>query len=460
MNSEALSAIDELEQLVYLDYIDTIKSDFWQFCIHWDADFFNERTYLKEVAEVFQEVAEGKLNTVAISLPPRAGKSYLASLFSVWMLGRNPTGSIMRNSCTTTLAHKFSYDVRGFISDPRFTTIFEDIKLSKDKSAVTGWNLEQSESVGYFCGGVGSTIIGFGCNLLSILDDPIKDVEQAFSEGVLEKTWDWFNGAMRSRKEKGCPEIHIATRWSRRDVIGRLEAAGELDKVVKIKALDDRGYSFCESVTTAEFLKTQRRLLPTAVWEAEYQQEPIEAKGLLYPRDELNYFNGKINSKGNMVAVVDVADTGSDYLCAIVASIVDNAIYVDDVIYTQEPVEITTPLLANRLKTKNVSLCRIESNSGGRIFANNVIEMLQTIDATTTIETRATTKNKETRMLLRSGFVKNSMYFRKDGSEEYQRYLNDLTTTYRAVSKNKHDDAADATTMVVELYDDLTKHNW
>ena len=455
-NNEAL---EELEILLYYEYLDTIRSNFWKFCLYWDKAFFTERSYLKDIADAFQLITDGEIKNLSVSMPPRAGKSYITSLYSLWTLGNNPTGSIMRNSCTTTLATKFSYDVRGFISDPRFIEVFDDIKLSKDKAAVTGWNLEQSEQVGYFCGGVGSTIIGFGCNLLSILDDPIKDVEEAFSENVLEKKWDWFNGAMRSRKEKSCPEIHIATRWSKRDIIGRLSEANQFDIMIKVPALNKDGNSFCESVTSKEELLTQKLLLPQAVWEAEYMQEPIEAKGLLYPKDKLNYFD-EIELDTPIVCTVDVADTGEDYLCAVFGQQDSIRVYIKDIIFTQEPVEVTEPMLASRLIEHNVSICRIESNNAGRIFARNISKILKDLGSTTVIQPRATKTNKETRMYLRSGYIVNNFYFRENPEGDYAAYFNQLINTYKNVAKNKHDDAADSTTMLAEFIENTTKHNW
>ena len=455
-----MEAIEELELLIDIQRIETLKKDFWKFCLYFDYEFFNTRPFLEEVAEAFQEVTNGIIKKLSVSLPPRYGKSYIASIYCLWTLGNNPSASILRTSCTVALANKFSYDIRGWINDPRTMEVFPELQLASDKAAIGAWNTTESQSVGYLSGGAGSTIIGFGVSTIAIVDDSVKDVETAMSEPQLEKLWDWFGGVFRSRKEKDCPEIHIGTRWSNRDIIGKLEIAKEFDRQIVISALTKDNKSFSEEVISTKDLLIQKSNLPTAIFAAEYQQEPIEAKGLLYPRDELNYFDGDINLDTPAVCVVDVADTGSDYLSAIFAKTDGKKAYINDVIFTQESVELTTPLLARKLIEHNVSVCRIESNNAGRIFALNVEDLINELNGTTEIQTRATKTNKETRMYLRSGFVRSNFHFRKEPKGDYIPYFSQLVSTFKNVAKNKHDDAADSTTMLAEFIENNLMHNW
>jgi predicted phage terminase large subunit-like protein len=443
-------------------YLLELRDDFWKFCLYWDREFFESREFLKDVAEKMQRVADKQIRRLAISMPPRAGKSYIASLFSAWMLGRNPSGSIMRNSCTGRLYEKFSYDVRGIFKDDKFKRVFP-VALSPDKKAVNGWSTEHSRQVGYFGAGIGGTILGFGADTLAILDDPIAGVEAALSETQLEKTWDWYTGEMMSRLEDECPEIHIATRWSRRDPIGRLEEIGAFDEVVKVAALDNNDRSFCEQVKTAEEYKRIREMTAPFIWQSEYQQQPVEVTGLLYPKDELRYFDiDALKGEGDAVAVVDVADRGSDYLACVVAKIIEQEAYIIDVVFTQEPIEVTEGLVAQALIKNDVTFCRIESNSGGRSFAMNVEKILRAQGKMTTIEQKPTVTNKQTRMMLRSGIVREFVRFRDDDKTDtyYKQYLQQLWSTFKDVGKNKHDDAADATTMLAELMESRSTNNW
>ena len=161
----------------------------------------------------------------------------------------------MRNSYGQSLAEKFSYDIRDIIKTKKYTDVFPAIKLKDDKQQIGDWAVVGSKQSSYFCSGVGGAITGKGCNIAAILDDPVKNLEDAMSETISEKTWNWYLSTHKSRMETGCPEIHIATRWSKKDPIGRLveSEAGEWT-IITVPALDESGKSFCESVkTTAEY---------------------------------------------------------------------------------------------------------------------------------------------------------------------------------------------------------------
>ena len=132
MNKKKSEAINILKR-------ELSRRNFWQFCLYYDLDFFTKRSFLKEVAEAFQDVEEGVINRLSVSMPPRAGKSYITSLFCAWTIGRNPKESVMRNTCTATLYLKFSYDVRNIVKSEKFTAVFGSL-LSSDKANLQGWN--------------------------------------------------------------------------------------------------------------------------------------------------------------------------------------------------------------------------------------------------------------------------------------------------------------------------------
>ena len=135
------------------------------------------------------------------------------------------------------------------------------------------------------------------------------------------------------------------------------------------------------------------------------------------------------------------------------ALVIDNEAWVIDTVFTQEPIEVTEGLVAQCLISNKVSLCRVESNSGGRSFARNIEKILREDGCMCTIEERPTTKNKETRMNMKSGIVHEFIHFRDDDkmNRHYKMFMQQLCSTFRKTSKNKHDDAADSTTMLAEL---------
>ena len=216
-------------------------SSFWHFCLYLDYKFFySRRSVLEPIAEAMQNLVmpanpEDEIDALNVSICPRTGKSYIATSFASWCLGHFPHESIMRNSVTATLYEKFSGDLidimTGNSHDRRYLDVF---KVSFQTNSVKGWKLYNAkQGVSYFGGGVGGSIIGFGASLLSILDDSVKNEEEALSEHMMGKKWGWYTSTMRSREEEnsGCKRLFIGTRWSTKDIVGMLQASGVFDKM-------------------------------------------------------------------------------------------------------------------------------------------------------------------------------------------------------------------------------------
>lgn len=295
------------------------KKDFWAFCLYYDPKFFSKRLFLKKVAEAFMRVYEsysaGIIYRLAVSMPPRAGKSYISSLFIAWMYGHFPEESVMRNCCSDTLYNKLSYDTRDIVKSKRYKEIFPDIHLKGDKQNVKSWNVEGARQVSYFGGGVGGTVIGFGASMLAMTDDLYKSLEDALSDNNNEKVWSWKQGTHDSRIEGSCCMIDIGTRWSSSDVLGRMEEAGKYNEIIRIAALDENDETFCADVHTTEYYQELRSETDESIWMAEYMQEPFEAKGLLFPKSSLMRFKlADIAGKkpDGTLGSCDTADKGDD----------------------------------------------------------------------------------------------------------------------------------------------------
>ena len=431
---------------------------FYAFCQFFDPGFFsNDKPHLTRICDALQKVTEGRTRKLMMSLPPRAGKSYTTSLWCAWMIGRgrnDPNTSIMRNSYGQSLAEKFSYDIRTIVQNPNFQAVFPGVVIKTDHSRVEDWAVEGSKQSTYFCGGVGGALTGKGCHTAAILDDPVKNLDEALSEVVLEKTWAWYLSTHRSRMESGCPEIHIATRWSKKDPIGRVLdslEAGDYEKIV-IPALID-GRSFCEGVKTTEEFLEMRRIVDDAIWEAEYMQNPIESKGLLFPEHELKRFalNELSDDRtGAIIGYTDTADEGTDYLASLAVAISGEKAFLLDVVFTQDPIEVTEALVAQQIiNTKQVRHV-VESNSGGKSFARNVQKIIKG-RSRCHITWKPTTQNKETRILMTSGQVKEYFHFRSDyeAGSQYDKFMRQLTS-YVKMGRNQGDDAPDALTGIAE----------
>jgi len=415
------------------------RRDFWRFCLFIDAEIFTKRPFLKEVAEAMQQIEDGEILSLSVSLPPRAGKSYITSLFCAWVIGRNPEKSVMRNTCTATLYLKFSYDVRAIVKSDKFKKVF-DVELSQDKSNLQGWNTNSAKMVSYFGAGVGGTIIGFGASKVAITDDLYRGIEDALSDTVNDRVIQWKTSTHDSRLEKGCSRIDIGTRWSINDVIGRSMEAGEYEKSIVIQALDNSGRSFCEDVhSTAEY-EDIRKKTPREIWQAEYQQEPVDLEGRLFSNletitpAELEILRPKI---AGCIAYIDVADQGKDYLAAAVGALIDGKIYIVETLFTRENTDITIGLAAALLNKWGVAYCRVESNNMGAMFSR----ILQKQTKTRILQI-VNQSNKITRIIMQSAVIMNYFVFVNNNTPSHILFMQNVHG-FSKEGKNKNDDAPD-----------------
>jgi predicted phage terminase large subunit-like protein len=429
--------------------------DFWEYCLYMDVEFFCDRPFLKEVAAammwLYTEYSEGRPRRISVSMPPRAGKSYITSLFCSWWLGKLPMLSVMRNSCTHDLYVKFSYDVRKIVRGEKFKEVFPEAVLSPDKQNVMKWNLVTSKQVAYFGNGVGGNIIGFGANL-AINDDLYPGIEEALSENYNESVHRWKEGDHDSRKELNCPEIYIGTRWRKDDVIGRAIERGRIHKQIKISAMfiDENGdlHSFCENVKTTEEYLEIKHDIDESIWEAEYQQEPIESKGLMFAKDQLKFVDmSAVNWKRTeyKFLFVDPADTGGDDLSAPHCYLIDDRIYVRRVIYNQEGTDVNEPAITELLIDTATNACDIEGNSAWYLLGNAIRAAVNAEFDDCDIRIIKNTTNKNTRILAEAAFIKNHFYFdiNYEKNKQYNAFMKNLTS-YLKTGGNKHEDAPDS----------------
>lgn len=418
------------------------KEHFWLFCNYMDFDFFQKRKFLKKSAMAIQALFDGEISRLSISMPPRAGKSYLTSLAAAYWIGRRPECSVMRNSCTATLYQKLSYDVRGIVKSDKFKAIFET-RLSEDKSAVTGWNVNEAKQVSYFGGGVGGTIIGFGCNGLAITDDLYKGHSEAMSDTIQEKTRIWHQSEHESRLEGAVAELDIGTRWTKKDVIGMRMERGDYDKSIIIPALNEDGESFCPHVRTTEQYLYKRKITDPFIWNSEYMQRPVELEGLIFPEEKLKRFFEKNETKGFRMAFIDTADEGEDsYAMPIVDWFHEEKKgYLIDVIFNKDIITSNEALTIAKCKEHEVDFLGVETNKEGSLYVNNLRKELSI-----PIYGQFNTSKKMTRILMQSGFITEFFRFKKEyeTGSSYDKFMRELTEIVRTKKDSKHDDAPDS----------------
>ncbi len=445
--------------------IELARREFFYFCHLLAPDFYKEdRQFLVDLCQEMQDFYYSNDDVLIINMPPRHGKSRTAGLFAQWVFGQNIHEKIMTGSYNETLSTNFSKAVRNGIQEEKadkdkivYSDIFPHVKIKKGDGAMNLWSLEGGYN-NYLATSPTGTATGFGCTLM-IIDDLIKNAEEANNENVLEKHWEWFTNTMLSRLEEGGKIIIIMTRWATKDLAGRaLEHFAEEKKKVRhisMKALQDDGTMLCDEILSRESYEMKIRAMGVDIASANYQQIPIDLKGKLYTSFK-TYTELPKDSNGNLLfsgiyAYCDTADQGDDYLCNIIWGVYNKEAYVLDVIYTKEPMEVTEPAVAKAYYEYKVNRARIESNSGGRAFARNVKRILENELKSnyTHISWFHQSKNKIARIHTNATWVMNHIYFPVNWRDKWPEYYKAMTT-YQREGKNEHDDAPDATTGVAE----------
>ncbi|MDO5760965.1 MAG: phage terminase large subunit, partial [Bacteroidota bacterium] len=314
--------------------------------------------------------------------------------------------------------------------------------------------------------GVGCALTGEPVDIL-IMDDLYKDAKTAWSTTIRENVSDWYDTIAETRLHNESQQLIVFTRWHEDDLAGRLlREQGIYDKnningwiVVTYKAIKEGKPTTYDQRQEGEPLWAERHSLEKLqeirkrnphVFESLYQQNPKPKDGLMYERGFREYETIPPYKKTRK-AYVDTADTGADYLCAIIYDETEIANYIIDVLYTQKPMEYTEPRLAEMLTKHQVQVCNIESNNGGRGFARNVESQCRLLGNNLTyFHWFHQSDNKEVRINVNSAIVQNLCYMPIGWQNLFPEFFTSLNN-YMKVGKNAHDDAPDSLTGTVEM---------
>lgn len=245
----------------------------------------------RQICEKLEAVERGEIDRLMIFMPPRHGKSELASRrFPAWYLGRNPEKSIIAASYNSDLASDFGRTVRNIVKTPEFVNLFGPT-LADDSRAADRWNTVQGGA--YVAAGVGTAITGRGANVL-LIDDPLKDRQEADSETIRKSVWDWYTSTAYTRLMPGGAVVLIQTRWHEDDLAGRLleemRRGGDKWEVLELKALDD-GKALWPEWYPVEALERIRAAIGPRDWSALYQQNPVPDEGTFFLKDWIRYYD-------------------------------------------------------------------------------------------------------------------------------------------------------------------------
>ena len=450
---------------------------FDSFCLYMEIDrpmkkqfYLPRRKQLKVCADAMQDLADRKLELLAISMPPGVGKTSLALFFLVWNGGRNPEKPILSGSHSNAFL-RGAYDECNRLLDPQGEYKWNDvfpalsvirtnaqdmlIDIGSSKRDAKRFTTLEFSSVG--SGNAGKVRAE---NLL-YCDDLVDGLEAALSRERMDKLWGLYTTDLRQRKIGQAAELHIATRWSVHDVIGRLEqmyADSDKARFIVMPALDENDESNfdypIEAGFTTEFYHQQRDVMDDASWRALYMNQPIEREGLLYSEEELRrYFELPDGEPDAIISVCDTKDKGTDYCVMPIAYQYGQDYYIEDVVCDNSNPEVVEPRLVTKLLSNNVHMSRFESNSAGGRIAEKIQAGVKERGGRTKITTKYTTANKETKIIVNSPWIKEHCLFRDasviKNDKEYRSFIG-MLCSYTMVGKNKHDDVPDAVAMLAE----------
>ena len=299
---ELLAIIDQLPEedqaklrplaVAYKDAVtrETGQIDFMSFVeTMWPNFIHGEHHAL--MATKFEEIASGKTKRLIINMPPRHTKSEFASyLLPAWFLGKFPNKKIIQCSNTAELAVGFGRKVRNLVDGDKYAKVFPNVALRSDSKAAGRWSTNANGE--YFAIGVGGTVTGKGADLL-IIDDPHSEQEAALAAGdpsVFDKVYEWYTSGPRQRLQPGGSIVVVMTRWSKRDLTGKICQAmvdrdGDEWEIISLPAIKRNEKPLWPEFWSYEELDKLRIELPLSKWQAQYQQDPTSEEGALVKRE-------------------------------------------------------------------------------------------------------------------------------------------------------------------------------
>lgn len=469
---------ENMRDLYYRTHLFDAPHFFDNFCIYIEKDrepqkqfYLPRRKQLLPCTEALQDLEEGRLELLGISEPPGVGKTTLAEFFLAWTSGRNPyLPSLVGSHNNAFLGGVYGEMLRILDSNGeyRWSDVFPGLKVvnTNARDMMIGIGASKADDMRFKTlefTSIGAQNAG-KVRAMNVLycDDLVDGIETAMSIDRLDKLWQAYYTDLRQRKVgTRVKELHIATRWSVHDVIGRLERQYEGDptaRFIRFSALDENDesnfdYPYGLGYST-KALHDQRDIMDEPSWRALFCNEPIEREGLLYEATELRrFFDLPDREPDTILAICDTKEQGADYCVMPVFYQYGTDFYLDTIICDNGKVETVEERVAQKLVDRKVRMCRIESNRGGTMFAQNVQKRVKELGGMTNITTKWTQTNKETRIIANSGMIKSHVLFKDESYYPRDREYRDAMTqlcSYSMVGKNKHDDVPDVLGLFVD----------
>lgn len=397
--------------------------------------------------------------------------SQLGINFANFISGRNPNRSTLMEGTGDDLVKSFYLGCLEYLQTPndyRYYDIFPEAELVQTNADSKFINLkDKSRFPTIMCRSIDARQVGLSeaTNVL-YLDDCVAGRDEAKNRVLLDQKWEVISGDIIGRAIEGTPIIATGTRYSLYDPIGRLQEEARKQhwpwKAIEIPALDpvtdESNYEYYNPkigrmVFTTAFFREQREMLSAEQFESEFQQQPFEAKGLLFPEGDLNrYFQlPAAKDPDAIIAVCDTAEGGGDSVMMPIAYIYGDDVFIEDVVFDNSKPEVTKPQCAKKLFQHKVSVATFESNNAGTYYSRDVESILKGLGGKCSIRQKRTISNKQTRIEMASDGIMKHFWFKDRSlyapSSQYALMLKELTT-YTRTGKVPHDDSPDGLAML------------
>lgn len=449
--------------------------------VEWNRDpekkfYPPRRNVLKVLVDDLQDLADGNIDFLGVSLPPRVGKSTLCIFFMTWMMGRNPDVANVMSGHSDKLTDGFYRELLSIITDPTqylWGEVFPNSPIVDNSAKNETIDLNRKKRFPTMtCRSISGTLTGaveIGSGGVLYCDDLIEDLEESLNPLRLQAKYDAYLNQLKDRKKLGAVELMVGTRWNTLDPLGRIQLQYDNNERYRfrvIPALDEDGesnfnYQYGLGFDTS-YYRDMKESIDDATWCAKYMGRPYVREGLLFPEDELKTYNGVLPDGDPMiVAVCDVAWGGGDSLSMPIAYIYGDDVYIHDVVFNRGDKEVTQPIVVGRTMMHKPHKMRFEANNGGSEYANKIDEYLKEKGFYTNVMSRKAPsssksergKGKIARIIQFSPEIRRFYFLdEQHRNKEYRAFMQEVTT-FVQTGKNLHDDACDSLAMMAdEIY--------
>ena len=424
------------------------------------------RKQLLPVVRAMEDLEKRKIKLLLVMLPPGCGKTTLEIMFLRWFGGKHPELCNLTGSHSNSILQGMYGELQRMCegdSEYLWNDIFPNAELCStdaknmrlDLGVKKRFSTYQFASVG---AGNAGRVRASG---LLCLDDLVPDLESSLSRERMDKLWQQYNTDYLQRTIGDCVQLMIQTPWSLFDPIDRLAEMHENDdeaRIVRLPALDENDesnfdYPFSLGFSTKKYHEI-REVMDDASWSALYMLTPRERDSILYSPEELKrFFELPSGDPETVVAVCDIADSGGDFWSLPILAKYNKEWYLKDWIFDAGKPEVVEERIVNALIDNKVVAARFESNRGGGRVAESIQKRVRERGGLTKITTKWEQSNKETRIIVASGSVKQNILFKDESvcNKEYRDALKSLYSYTMSGKKAKHDDAPDSLAMAIDF---------